>query len=258
MITKENLSRDQIYNCDETGLCWCSIPATTLAGPEENKVEGSKLDKDRVTLMACANASGMHKLQLVFIYKYENPRALKHVNKKTLLVSYYSQAKAWMNTSIFDNWFNSEFVPLVREYLRSIGREEKAVVVLDNAPAHMKFQKEGSVHVGPDYKIWCVFLPPNTTSIIQPMDQAVLDTLKRYYRKKLMRTALNELNEKRSMIEVKKSITIGDAIHWAAEAWSDISSYTLFASWNSLLPEEKCTIKIPQSTTSDDDDELNR
>ena len=88
-----------------------------------------------------------------------------------------------MNTSIFDSWFNNEFVPQVREYLRLIGREEKAILVLENAPAHMKFHKEISSHACPDYKIWCVFFPANTTSIIQPMDQAVLDTLKRYYRK---------------------------------------------------------------------------
>ena len=35
-----------------------SLPKTTLAGPGENKAEGRKLDKDRVTLLACANASG--------------------------------------------------------------------------------------------------------------------------------------------------------------------------------------------------------
>ena len=87
--------------------------------------------------MACANASGLHKLQLVFIYKYENPGALKHVDKKKLPVCYYSQAKAWMNTSIFDTWLSDEFVPQVRKYLRSIGKEEKAILVLDNAPAHI-------------------------------------------------------------------------------------------------------------------------
>ena len=80
-MLEEGLTRDQLYNTDETGLCWRAIPTTTLAGPEENKVEGTKLDKDRVTLMACANSSGNHKLDLLFIYKYANPRALKHCEK---------------------------------------------------------------------------------------------------------------------------------------------------------------------------------
>ena len=45
-----------------------------------------------------------------------------------------------MNIAIFDDWFNNEFIPVVRKYLRSIGLEEKAVLVLDNAPAHVTCQ----------------------------------------------------------------------------------------------------------------------
>ena len=202
-VLKEKLTREQVYNADETGLCWRATPTTTLAGPDENKIEGLKLDKDRVTLMACANSLGTHKLDLLFIYKYANPRALKHCDKSKLPVKYYCQSKAWMNMIIFESWFNNEFAPSVGAYLKSIGLEEKAILVLDNAPSHVKFHKEGSSYFGKESKIRCIFLPPNTTSVIQPMDQGVLDTLKRYYRKKLMRTALNETNQERSMIEVK-------------------------------------------------------
>ena len=120
-------------------MCWRAIPTTTLAGPEENKVEGTKLDKDRVTLMACANSSGNHKLDLLFIYKYANPRALKHCDKSKLPVKHYTQSKAWMNMDIFEDWFNNEFVPSVQEYLKSIDVEEKAILLLDNAPSHVKF-----------------------------------------------------------------------------------------------------------------------
>ena len=78
-VLKEKLTREQVYNADETGLCWRAPPTTTLAGPDENKIESLKLDKDRVTLMACANSLGTHKLDLLFINKYANPSALKHV-----------------------------------------------------------------------------------------------------------------------------------------------------------------------------------
>ena len=37
--------------------------------------------------MACSNASGTHMLDLVFIYQYGNPRALKHINKDKLPVN---------------------------------------------------------------------------------------------------------------------------------------------------------------------------
>ena len=69
------------------------------------------------------------------------------------------------------------------------------------------------------------------------MDQAVLDTLKLLL-EKLMRTALDETNQERSMIEVKKNITIHEAINWAAEVWLEVSSHTIYVSWNRILPSD--------------------
>ena len=46
------------------------------------------------------------------------------------------------------------------------------------------FQSEySSCRKGITYKIWWGFFQANMTAIIQPMDPAILDTLKRYYRK---------------------------------------------------------------------------
>ena len=58
----------------------------------------------------------------------------------------------------------------------------KAVLLLDNAPAHPNAEKL----VSNDGKIKCVFLPPNTTSILQPMDQGVIVACKRQYKKKFL------------------------------------------------------------------------
>ena len=55
------------------------------------------------------------------------------------------------------------------------------------------------------------------------MDQGVLDTLKRHYMQKLMRNASDDENQHRSMAEVKKSISVKDAIDWSAHAWRDIT-----------------------------------
>ena len=211
-----------------------------MAGPDELKAEGGKVDKERVTLMACANASGTHKLDLVFIHKYENPRALKHIDKTKLPVIYFNQAKAWMTGHLFEKWFYDHFVPAVREYLKLSGLEDKAILTLDNAPSHTKFITSN----GNDSNIQCIFFPPNTTSLIQPMDQGVLDTIKRHYRKKFMRTALSEDNESKTLAEVKKIITIKDAIFWSAEAWSEITPHNISSSWNMILPPS--SYQLPQ------------
>ena len=248
MIARENLTRDQIYNTDETALCWKAIPTRTLVGPGESKVEGAKAEKERLTLMACSNASGTHKLDLVFIYKYVNPRALKHIKKDKLPVKYYSQSKAWMTANIFERWFSQEFVPAVKNHLKVLGLEEKAILALDNAPGHTKLSLLQSEHSN----IHCVFFPPNTTSLIQPMNQGVLDTLKRHYRRKLMRRALDEKNEHKSMAEVKKTISVKDAIEWSSQAWGDITPYTLSSSWNMILPSIENPQVVNQETSSDE------
>ena len=80
-------SMNQIYNADETGLVYFSLPTTTYVTPEEDKIKCWKKSKDRVTLMPCANASGRHKLPLVFIHKYQNPHCFKGIAKKDLPVS---------------------------------------------------------------------------------------------------------------------------------------------------------------------------
>ncbi|GBN22532.1 Jerky -like [Araneus ventricosus] len=45
LIVKENLTADQIYNCDETGLCWRALPTKTLAAENEAVVLGQKKDE---------------------------------------------------------------------------------------------------------------------------------------------------------------------------------------------------------------------
>ncbi len=52
-------------------------------------VSGTKQLKDCVTILLICNVIGNEKLSLLFIHKYENPRALKNINKKTLPVDYY-------------------------------------------------------------------------------------------------------------------------------------------------------------------------
>ena len=105
-----------------------------------------------------------------------------------LPVIYTGQNNAWMNTEIFHTWFHNSFIPLVRTHLTSIGQELKPVLVLDNCPAH----PDSSELVSDDGKIFAKYLPPGVTSIIQPMDQGVLQALKQRYKKKLLRQLLIE------------------------------------------------------------------
>ena len=52
IVNRQNLNRDQVYICDETGLYWKLMPNKTLATSREAQAKVYKKSKDRVTLKA--------------------------------------------------------------------------------------------------------------------------------------------------------------------------------------------------------------
>ena len=73
VIENEGLVLSQVYNCDETVLYWKALPSKTLASHKEEKAPGYKVSKERVTILACANATGDHKLCLTILVKLRIP-----------------------------------------------------------------------------------------------------------------------------------------------------------------------------------------
>lgn len=99
-----------------------------------------------------------------------------------------------MSLDIFNFWFNDVFVPLVRAHLNEIGLPTEAMLFINNSPPHPNFQLQSD-----DGKITCHFLPANTTVLIQPMDQGVIESMKRRYRKQFIQqlvTFNEEINVK--------------------------------------------------------------
>lgn len=89
-IIKENqLSSQQLYNCDETGLNYKMIPSKTLADKDEKSAY--KRSKEGVTVLLCANQSGAHKLKPLLIGKAKKPKAFKNVKMEILPVKYENQ-----------------------------------------------------------------------------------------------------------------------------------------------------------------------
>jgi hypothetical protein len=132
-IKEFKLTNDQIYNADESGLFWKLLPDKTLVMSNEKSAPGRKADKVRITFRACTNATGEHKIKPLIIGRAKNPRCFKNVS---LPVEYRNSKNAWMTSSIFENWFHYSFVPEVRKFLRKKKLEQKAMLLLDNAPSH--------------------------------------------------------------------------------------------------------------------------
>lgn len=233
LIDKEGITGEQLYNCDETGLNFKMLPTKTLASMAEKSAPGFKRSKERVTVLACSNATGNHKLKLVLIGKSKRPRAFKHMSIAALPVTYKSQKNAWMDSEIFRDWFLNEFVPSVERFLTSLGLPRKAVLIIDNAPTHPNVEELRSGDIK------TVFLPPNVTSLCQPMDQGVLETLKKKYRRKLLSKLIHAMDERSNTVEMLKQVNMKDVIFWISECWDEIETHTLARSWKILLSEDE-------------------
>uniref|UniRef100_K7G1N7 HTH CENPB-type domain-containing protein n=1 Tax=Pelodiscus sinensis TaxID=13735 RepID=K7G1N7_PELSI len=215
LVEEHGLSPSQMYNADETGLLWRCLPNCTLVDGGEKSPHGFKMNKDHIIVLVCANASSMHKLKLFVVGKYKKPRAFKTLT--SLPVIYESQGKAWMMAEIFKDWLFNYFVPAVKENFRKRGglpEDRKAVLLLDNCQAHLPASELVSGN------IFATYLPANVTSLIQPMDQGVIQNFK-----------CKLVNSDCSVSEFQSNFNLKDAVNMAALAWKDVKKC-----WRKLWP----------------------
>ena len=199
----------------------------------EKQAKNFKRAKDRVTLLDCCNASGMWKLPLTFIHKSARLRCFKNTETSSLPVSCMSHSEAWMNATLFEAWLHDNFVPYVKKFCLDKKMEYKMLLLLHNAPAHPSCDKLTSR----DGKVTSLFLPPNTTSILQPLDQGVLEGMKQRYKKYLLHNVIIENSASSSSIpDIVKGVTIRDAVYWISQTWDEISEVTIKKSWRKLIP----------------------
>ena len=91
-------------------------------------------------------------------------------------VEYYSNKKGWMTTAVFNTWITNW-----NHNLRWMQGNHKVVLFVDQASSHV-LQDISNIRIQ--------FLPPNTTSKLQPMDQGVIRSLKCCYRSRLTEDTL--------------------------------------------------------------------
>ena len=100
LIREHNVTPEQVYNADETALFWRCLPTSTLSAYTEREAVGFKVNKDRVTLLSCANAAGTHKCKLFVVGCYKKPRAFKNMVHPP--VHYDASENAWMTAAFFN------------------------------------------------------------------------------------------------------------------------------------------------------------
>lgn len=226
IVSENNITPEQVYNAVETGILWRCMPSCTYAGVDKPTAIGFTKDMDRITVLACVNAAGTHRLKLLVIGKAARSRALKNV--KVLPVHYKYNKMALMTREIFEDWFYECFTSEVKEHFKNakLPEESMAVLLLNNDESHPKETLSSSI-------AFSVFFPSSITSLIQPMDQGVIMDLKNNYRKTLMR---HLVSSDLQADEFAEKFTFKDAMWWIAIAWKDVRSITIQRSWCKLWP----------------------
>ncbi|XP_045128616.1 tigger transposable element-derived protein 1-like [Portunus trituberculatus] len=192
LVTEGGYSRDQIFNCDETGIYWKRAPKSTLIAKNERQARGVKPSKDRITVLFTANASGDCLMKPQVIYRSAKPRAYRNCNMNQLNVYWASNKKAWVTSALCTDWFDNHFVPDAQSYCKRKNLDFKVLLCIDNAPGHGKFL------IGRHPNVEVVFLPPNTTSLLQPLDKEFICNVKLFYYQSLyddMRVKIDSLQE---------------------------------------------------------------
>lgn len=99
-------------------------------------------------------------------------------------------------------WMKEHFIPEVKRFLSKKNLPLKALLLLDNAPAHPLEDDLKSI----DENFTILYMPPNCTALIQPMDQHVIQNIKVNYKKKLLLRVFSqqEVNPECTVSEVLK------------------------------------------------------
>ena len=105
-----------------------------------------------------------------------------------------------MDSILFEEW--------VREVDRRFTKEGRKIVLLvDNCPAHPSIDNLVSTEL--------TFLPPSTTSKLQPMDQGVIRSLKPHYKAMSIEKMIEAIEKKK----ILPGFSILDAMQMLDVAW---------------------------------------
>lgn len=226
----EGYEPKNIFNADETGLFYRTVPTRSMVA-KGDRCKGGKVAKERITVLLCCSATG-EKIRPLVIGRSKNPRCFRG-NKTPLEVTYEANKRAWMTGDLFTKWLQR-----LNRGMSAKGRN--ILLLLDNCPAHPSFELS---HVK------LVFLPPNTTSHLQPLDAGIIAAVKKFYRQRLEQRLLLTMDDANTASQLAKSIDVKDAILWLRHGWDCLKQSTIVKCF------QKCGVgKVPvgdEATTSE-------
>ena len=133
---------------------------------------------------------------------------------KVLGVEWRSNSKAWMNTAIIVEWLKAFYI--------LIGSIRSVLLLMDNFKPHIN----GVELQPPPSNTRIQWLPANSTSLYQPLDQGIVNATKSYYKRYWLRYMIEQYEQ---LNDPNRSVTILHAIKWAHISWHfDLTNSTIY------------------------------
>jgi hypothetical protein len=109
------------------------------------------------------------------------------------------------------------------------------IVILDNASSHVvsfaKVSMSCNFSTLELSNMTFIFLPPNVTSVVQPLDQGIIASFKIQYKKKLLQWVLSQYGDA-TLKDLRKVVpNIKHAIMWSYEVWSELDATIIMNCW---------------------------
>ena len=169
-----------------------------------------KQSKERITVFLCGSMMG-EKYNAIVIGKSECPRNIDLIKK--LPLQYKSNSKAWMTGEVF-----YEVISKFNNFNKD--RNRFALLFLDNCSAHPQQLAFSNVKL--------CFLPPNATSVLQPMDAGVIKCFKGHYKIKFARRAIHHLEKDNFSKQFKPTlINLFESLEMLCSAWNEVKKETI-------------------------------
>lgn len=137
-----------------------------------------------------------------------------------------------MTGKIFSDYYKNKLHSELKAYCNKEGIPFKILLLVDNAPSHPASLENLSNNIK------LAFLPPNTTSLLQPCDQGLIQTFKSYYLRSTMAAAVKKTNEEnKTLRDFWKNFTIKDAVTFIKQSWDEVPTKCLNGVWKKLCPQ---------------------
>jgi uncharacterized protein (DUF433 family) len=241
-VNNKECTLDNIYNVVYVPIMWKLVPEKTEIFKRATSTGNQEMCEDHVTALFCVNASGCHKLPILIIGSEVINRRLYNFKTSIFSTIYKSKSNAWMDSTIFNDWFEHHFLKSVREKQEK-GKRAKTVLLLDNTRLLFDLKNLNEK----DEFVTVESIPNDVSQFVQPICSGIILCFMRKYRRELAKILepLAENDKEDEVIDNHKDLSMWDCCRIVHRAWSKVDDVVIRRAWDRLL---RCTNMCLETT----------